>query len=64
MSLKTVSLLIVTVEEVLPNVAPDASLNVTVNDSGPSAMVSLTSGIVMVPEVCPAAIVSVPDVVV
>ena len=51
----------VTVEDVLPSTAPDASLNVTVKLSGPSAISSLVRGIVIVPELAPAAIASVPD---
>ncbi len=61
-SLKTVSLLIVTVLSVLPKVAPpDASDRFKVKFSGPSAVSSLITGIVIVPLVCPAAIVNVPE---
>ena len=54
----------VTTEEVLPKEAPVVSLRVTVNVSGPSAIVSLVTGTTIVPLVCPAAIVRVPLVVV
>ena len=52
----------VTVEDVLPSTAPDASLKVTVKFSGPSAVSSFVRGTVIVPELAPAAIVRVPDV--
>ena len=51
----------VTIEDVLPSTAPEASLNVTVKLSGPSAVSSLVTGIVIVPELAPAAIVRVPE---
>ena len=43
----------VTIEDVLPSTAPDASLNVTVKFSGPSAVSSFVTGIVIVPELAP-----------
>ena len=63
-SLKTVSLLIVTVLSVLPKVAPDASDRVKVKFSGPSAVSSDITGTTIVPLVCPAAIVNVPELLV
>ena len=61
-SLKTVSLFMVTIEVELPSKAPVASLKVTVKFSGPSAVLSFVRGTVIVPELAPAAIVRVPDV--
>ena len=49
MSLKTVSLLIVTLDVVLPRTAPDTSERVTVKVSGPSAVSSLVTGTVIDP---------------
>ena len=52
------------VDSDLPKDAPVGSDNVTLKFSGPSATVSFVTGIVIVPELCPAAIVKVPLVVV
>ena len=61
-SLKTVSLLIVTLDVVLPRTAPDASERVTEKVSGPSAVSSFVTGTIIEPVVEPAAIVKVPEV--
>ena len=63
-SLNTVSLLIVTSATDLPSTAPEGSLNVNVNVSGPSAVSSFVTGTTIVPVEDPAAIVRVPEVLV